>query len=148
MPEQSLREVEQSFLLLTFQVGQAQYGLEAVRVQEVILVGSVTPVHHAPEYVRGIINLRGKIVTVVDLSTKLLDVETIPGENSRILITEWKDEYVGLLVDCIGDVLSLDRDQVETAPANVDEGQSHYIQGVYRDAGHVVAVLDLDALLS
>ncbi len=148
MPDQPSRDMEQGYLLLTFQSGDARYGLEAVRVQEVILVGAITPVHHAPEYVRGIINLRGKIVTVVDVGIKLMDQETALGDDSRILITDWKDEFVGLLVDRIGDVLTLERDQIEPQPANVGEDQSHFFQGVYRNSEQVVAVLDLEALLS
>jgi purine-binding chemotaxis protein CheW len=149
MPEISLPEVDQGELLLTFQLGEAHYGLEAIRVQEVMLVGAITPVHHAPDYVRGIINLRGKIVTVIDLGIKLLDEEINIGEFSRILIADWMDEYVGLLVDRVGDVISPDRDLIEAQPANVAEEQGRFIQGVFRDGEQpVVAVIHLAELLA
>lgn len=144
----SASEIDQEHLLVTFFAGESAYGLDTTCVQEVVLVGAITRVHHAPAEVRGIINLRGKIITVIGLNEKLYDDETMIGEDSRILITDWADEYVGLLVDRIGDVMSMEPSQVETCPANMLEAQRRFAEGVYRGADGVVTILNLEKLLA
>jgi purine-binding chemotaxis protein CheW len=135
-------------LLVTFGLGGAWYGLEASQVQEVILVESNTVVYHAPAYVRGIINLRGKIVTVLDLEIKL-GFESPPlGEDARILIVEWNHEQVGLLVEIVDEVITLDQEQVEPVPLNISEGLNRFLSGVYSGEGHLIGILDLDKVLA
>lgn len=146
--EELLYEADQDSLLITFQVGEAHYGLETGCVQEVILVGAITRVYHAPDYVRGIINLRGKIVTVIDLKQKLYEIPTEITDASRVLIVESMKEYVGVLVDSIGDVLALQEKQIETRPANMRESMTRFVRGIFRSQGQVAAVLNLEALLA
>lgn len=139
---------EQGFLLVTFGLGGAWYGLEASQVQEVILVEDNTVVYHAPPYVRGIINLRGKIVTVLDLETKLgLEPHQV-GADSRILIVEWNHEQVGLLVEVVAEVISLNKEKVEPVPLNISEGLSQYLCGVCSSEGRLIGILDLDKVLA
>lgn len=136
-------------LLATFQVGGAYYGLDTGRVQEVIMVGAHTRVHHAPEYVRGVINLRGKIVTVIDLRMKLCAVRSPITADSRILIVAWMGEQVGLLVESVEDVIPLDPERIEPKPSNVSASQERFLDSVYRvDAGErLIGILILDELL-
>lgn len=141
-------EEGQSLLLATFQVRNAFYGLDTTSVQEVILVGESTRVHHAPQYVRGIINLRGKIVTVIDLGCKLNDQAIQVGEDSRIIIVSWMGEQIGLLVDGVADVVSLDPASIEATPANVGHLQTRFLEGVYPDMGRLIGILNLDAVLA
>ncbi len=148
MTHSNLPEQDQEHLLVTFSAGDGSYGLDTTCVQEVVLVGAITQVHHAPEDVRGIINLRGKIITVIGLNEKLSEAQTQIGADSRILITSWADEFVGLLVDNIGDVLSVEPDRIEACPVNMPERQRRFTQGVYRDKNRVVAILNLDMLLA
>ena len=141
-------EEEQGLLLVTFGLGGAWYGLEASQVQEVILVVDNTAVYHAPEYVRGIINLRGKIVTVLDLERKLGLYEHLVGEESRIIIVDWNHEQVGLLVEVVAEVISLNKEQIDPVPLNISEGLSSYITGVCSDENRLIGILDLEKVLA
>ena len=137
-----------SLLLVIFGLGGTWYGLEASQVQEVILVEDNTVVYHAPAYVRGIINLRGKIVTVLDMQTKLgLPFNPI-GAASRILIVAWNHEQVGLLVDIVTEVINLGKDQIGPVPLNISAGLSQYLSGVCNNANRLIGILDLDKVLA
>jgi purine-binding chemotaxis protein CheW len=137
-----------SMLLVIFGLGGVWYGLEASQVQEVTLVEDNTVVYHAPSYVRGIINLRGKIVTVLDLETKLGLASHPVGENSRILIVAWKDEQVGLLVEVVSEVINLRKEQIGPVPLNISDGLSGFLNGVCSHADRLIGILDLEKILA
>jgi purine-binding chemotaxis protein CheW len=141
-------EEEQSLLLVTFALGGAWYGLEASQVQEVILVEDNTIVYHAPLYVRGIINLRGKIVTVLDIETKLNLSPHQVNTDSRIIIVEWNHEQVGLLVEVVAEVITLNKEQIDPVPLNLNETLGAYLNGVYNDENRLIGILNLDRVLA
>jgi purine-binding chemotaxis protein CheW len=145
---QQTEEKSGSFLVSTFHVGDTLLGIDTLRVQEIIRVSDVTSVHHAPEYVQGVINLRGKIVTVLDLSRKLDFPPAKIGDGSRVIIVDDEDEYVGLLVDSISDVIVAERERVIPSPANVEGAQKRFFQGVYQGDQGLIAVLDAEEVLS
>lgn len=137
----------EQLLLATFQLGDASFAFDTVEVQEVLRVSNITTVHHAPDYVLGAMNMRGRIATVIDLGTKLeLPPVEITSE-SRIFMVEWKDEHVGLLVDRMSDVLSVDRSELKPVPENVHGIQSRQVRGVCHAGGNLVALLDLAEVL-
>ncbi len=148
MAQQQAEEKNGSFLVSTFHVRGTLLGIDTLRVQEIIRVSDVTRVHHAPEYVQGVINLRGKIVTVLDLSRKLDFSPAEVGDESRVIIVDHEDEYVGLLVDSISDVIVAERERVIPSPANVEGGQKKFFQGVYQGDQGLIAVLDVEEVLS
>ena len=120
------------------------FGIPALQVQEVVQLENLTPVHQAHETIIGIINLRGQIVTVMDLAKR---VGMAGGEKKHILIVDWKGESIGLLVDSVKDVLEAELDELHPPPANVNPDQQKNFKGVCEVGGWFVAVLDLDALL-
>jgi chemotaxis signal transduction protein len=138
---------DRQILVITFVVGGALFGMETAWVQEVVRLGAITPVHHAIPCVVGVMNLRGHISTVVDLSARLglgqIDLQS----DKRIIIVEWSNERVGLVVDQMQDVLPVDRDSIGPAPENVRTVQSNRMKGVFRSGEHIVAMLDLDKVL-
>jgi purine-binding chemotaxis protein CheW len=137
-----------SLLLSTFHVHTTWCGIDTTRIQEVIKAGDLTPVHQAPEYVLGVINLRGRIVTIIDLGKKL-KLENLPLTSlSRIIIVEWKGEYIGLLVNTISDVLSVSTDTLAPPPSNLENIRGKYFNGVYHMQEHLLAVLNLETLLA
>jgi purine-binding chemotaxis protein CheW len=138
----------QTILLATFFVREAHCGLDATGIQEVIRLGPLTPVRHAPADVAGIVNLRGKIVTILDLGLRLGFAKAVPSADSRIFIIEDRNEFVGLLVDRVYEVVEVDRDTWQPPPANVAWGQGRYIQGVCRTSGRVITVLDPGLILA
>ena len=135
-------------LLVTFGLVNAWYGMEASQVQEVILVANNTVVYHAPAYVRGIINLRGKIVTVLDLGLKLGLSQHLVDENSRIIIVDWNHEQVGLLVEVVAEVINLNQDQIDPVPLNISEGLRSFLNGVCNDENRLIGILNLDKVLT
>ena len=111
-------ETAEDLLTATFQLGgdDGIFGIEATLIQEVVMVGELTPVRHAPSYVAGIRNLRGRIITVIDLCVRLgLGAVTI-GPESRILIADWKGEPVGLLVDRVDEVVEIEHSAWQPPP--------------------------------
>jgi purine-binding chemotaxis protein CheW len=121
--------------------------VDARQVQEVARVGEVTPVHHAPACIVGIRNLRGHIVTVLDLRAllELGRVQTSP--DNRILIVEGQGEPIGLLVDSVADTVSPETGKLLPPPPNLHGVQSRRLLGVCRAGDRLVAGLKLESLL-
>ncbi|MGC4118926.1 MAG: chemotaxis protein CheW [Myxococcales bacterium] len=134
-------------LVATFLLGQAAFGVSAQDIEEVVRPGNITPVHHAASHVVGIRNLRGRIVTVIDLGARLQLTSVDPGPEARVLIVDWKGESVGVLVDQVADTIAVDPKAIEPAPGNVHGVQARNLRGVFRGAERLVALLDLSATL-
>lgn len=148
MLETQITANEQTAPLATFFVREALCALDASGVQEVIRVDSVTPVRHAPEEVLGVLNLRGRIVTLLDLGMILgLGKSTITRE-SRVFIIEDRNEFLGVLVDRVDEVIEVERGQEDSLPANIPAAQAKFFQGVRRAGGRVIAVLNSREILS
>lgn len=141
-------QAAQTILLATFYVRDALCAVDAAGVQEVIRVGSVTTVHHAPHEVVGVINLRGKIVTLLDIGLILGLGNATRSGDSRVFIIEDNGEFFGLLVDRVGEVFELDARCEEPLPANIPATQARYFSGVFRAAGNVIARLKPEDLLA
>lgn len=132
---------------VTFTLAGEHYALPAAAVQEILRVESITRVPHAPYTVRGIINMRGRAVPVMDFRLRLGLDEVEVGSKSRILVTETRGRFLGLLVDSAEQVASLNRDLVEPAPLDVMTGESDYIVGVYRHGETLLILLDVEKVL-
>jgi len=139
----------QQLLVSTFLIQDTLFGIDTMKVQEVIRIGDVTPVHHAPEYIVGIINLRGRIVTILDLGRKLELFKLEIKPDSRIIIVEWQGEYVGFLVDGVSDVVDVERDKLGPPPSNVKGAQGRFFDGVYQSEGRrLISILNIESVLS
>jgi purine-binding chemotaxis protein CheW len=135
-------------LFSTFYVQNNIYGIRAIKVQEVINVGHITPVHQQTKpFIVGIINLRGRIVTIIDLAEKLGLEKTAVEKDSGIFILDYGNEYVGLLVDKIGDVLQIDTSLIAPAPGNIQGISGKYFDGVYQAENKLIALLNPDLVL-
>lgn len=133
--------------LATFFVGEALCGMDILKVQEINKLMERTWVPQAPEYVLGVLNLRGKIVTIIDLGKKLGLSATQLSDASRNIIVDSQDEYIGLLVDRIGDVVLADWDKVEPPPSNISGVQGKFFEGVYKTENSLVGILDVEEVL-
>ncbi len=138
---------EQEMLAATFRLGQAVFGVNTAYIQEVVRVGDITPVRHAPGYVVGIRNLRGRIVTIMDLRSRLELGRVEPSPENRILIAEGQGEPIGLLVDQVEDTVTIRGADIQPAPPNVHGIQGRNLLGVCRGGGRLVALLDLTTVL-
>ncbi len=133
--------------LATFYVGELLLGLEIDQVQEINRCLDVTVVPHAPDWVRGVINLRGDVVTVIDLRTVLgLERGTVT-KDSRNLIVNVSGELVGLCVDRIADIIAVSRGDVIPPPPNIGAVDERFFSGVFTGKNDIVAVLNLQEAL-
>ena len=132
----------------TFQLADLWLGINIRCIREINRVTEMTPVPDAPECVRGVINLRGDVVTVMDLRTilQLPAGELTP--KSRWMIVESGDEQVGLLVDHVSDVVQVDMAEIEPLPANLARREGQFFTGVYRWNNELLVVLDVEAALA
>ena len=133
--------------MATFYIGDALCGMDILRVQEINKLLEMTKVPQAPDYVRGILNLRGQIVTVIDLGKKLGLSMTDMGTHTRNIIVNSNNEYIGLLVDQIGDVERTDRDKIEPPPANIGGLQGKYFEGVFKKDKSLIGILNVEEVL-
>jgi purine-binding chemotaxis protein CheW len=140
-------QTDDGLLIAGFLLGEAAFGIDAQQVQEVARVGNITPVCYAPPYVVGIRNLRGRIVTVIDLRVRLGMGKVIGAPDNRILIVDWQGEPIGLLVDSVSDTFSTTAAALAPPPPNLHGVQSKNLRGVCRGGDRLVALLDLGVVL-
>jgi purine-binding chemotaxis protein CheW len=134
--------------LATFFVGDALCGMDILKIQEINKLTQMTKVPQAPDYVMGILNLRGQIVTIIDLSKKLGLGETDISQDPRNIIVNSAGGHVGLLVRRISDVVEADMNRKERPPANMGGIQGEYFTGVYKTEANLIGLLDIDKVLS
>jgi purine-binding chemotaxis protein CheW len=133
--------------LATFYVGESLCGINILNIQEINKNVDITHVPQAPEYVVGVLNLRGRIVTVIDLGEKLeLSPININKENRNIIVDS-QEEQIGLLVDSISDVLLARSDKIEPAPANLGGIKGKFFKGVFKTEDKLIGVLDIEEVL-
>lgn len=138
----------QSVELATFYVGEALCGMDILNVQEINKLMDMTKVPQAPGYVTGILNLRGQIVTVIDLGKKLGLSPTDLSESTRNIIVNADNEYIGLLVSRISDVVEAKWEKVEEPPANIGGVQSAFFKGVFKTKDRLIGILDVNKVLA
>jgi len=131
----------------TFYVGDALCGIDILQIQEINKLNLVTKVPQAPEYVQGILNLRGQIVTIIDLGKKLGLGETDTSLDPRNVIVNSAGNYVGLMVKKIGDVVEADMSKKELIPANMQGIQGEFFSGVYKMDDVLIGILDINKVL-
>jgi purine-binding chemotaxis protein CheW len=133
---------------VSFYVGKLLIGIDIQHVEEINRQVDVTPVPQAPPHVRGVINLRGEVVTVVDLR-KILDMgDTEVNQCSRTVVVNSGDEEIGLLVDRVADVVLVRSDQIDPPPANVSGIDGRFFKGVHKLNKTLLIVLDVDAAIA
>jgi purine-binding chemotaxis protein CheW len=133
---------------VTYKLGEETYGINVMQVQEVLRHTEIAPVPGAPEYVLGIINLRGNVVTVIDTRARFGLEATELSDNSRIVIIESDEQVVGILVDSVAEVVYLRSSDIDSAPNVGTEESAKFIQGVSNREGELLILVDLNKLLS
>ena len=133
---------------VTFHLAGETYAVNVMQVQEVLRVAEITPVPGAPDYVLGIINLRGNVVTVIDARKRMGLPPPMLDDSSRIAIIEVHHQVVGILVDSVAEVVDLRPSEIDSAPNVGNEEASRYIQGVASRDGELLILLDLNKFLS
>lgn len=141
-------KISGSVELATFYVGEALCGMDILKVQEINKLMEMTKVPQAPGYVTGILNLRGQIITVIDLGKKLGLSSIDFNEKTRNIIVNSGTEYIGLLVSHISDVVEAEWSKVEKPPANIGGVQGVFFKGVFKTKDRLIGVLDVERVLA
>ena len=134
--------------LVTFRIGEEEFGVDILSVQEIIRLMQITMVPHAAAFIEGVINLRGKVIPVVNMRTRFSMPALEHDGNTRIVVMEFNQKIVGFLVDGVSEVLRIPASTVEPAPPVVCGIGSEYIRGVGKLVDRLLILLDLDTLLS
>lgn len=131
---------------LTFALGSESYGIEIKHVTEIIGIQPITEVPELPEHVRGIINLRGKIIPVMDVRLRFRKSFREYNDRTCVIVIDVGDVSIGLIVDSVSEVIAIpDADIV--APPEMGKGSNKYVHGIGKVAGEVKLLLDCDRLL-
>jgi len=139
--------MEKDLQVVGFRIGNETFGVRIGSVREIVRVPEITAVPSAPETVEGVINLRGKIIPVMDLRKRFGQSEIQPDKKNRILVVELEGKLVGLIVNAASEVLKIAPSDIE-APGNLfSEGESSYVTGVGKLKGRLIILLDIAKLL-
>jgi len=134
--------------LVTFGIGEEEFGIDILKVQEIIRTMQITKVPRSQEFVEGVINLRGKVIPIIDLRRRF-GLDSKPHDkDTRIVVIEINNMIVGFVVDSVSEVLRIPASTVEPPPPVVAGLESDYISGVGKLHDRLLILLDLDKLLS
>lgn len=139
--------IVQELRLTIFNIGEEEYGLDIMRVVQILRIQKVTRLPKSPYFIEGVINLRGKVIPIIDLR-KRFGLKASHGKNERILLTSMGDEVVGLIVDGVKEVLSLSRGDIEPPPSMVKGIRTEYLHGVGKAGERLIIILNIDRILS
>lgn len=133
---------------LTFFLDEEEYALEILKVHEIIGMMPITPVPRTPDYVLGVLNLRGKVIPVLDLRTKFGMEKVAWDDETCIIVVQINDRQVGTVVDKVSEVLDIANDDIEDTPAFGTEVNTDFILGIGKSEGRVKLLLDIDKVLT
>jgi purine-binding chemotaxis protein CheW len=133
---------------LTFYLAGEEYGIEILKVQEIIGMMGITPVPRTPMFISGVINLRGKVITVVDLRLKFGMEPKKQTDETCIIVVQTAGIQIGCVVDKVSEVLDINEEEIEDTPSFGADVNTEYILGIGKSQGKVKLLLDIDKVLS
>lgn len=141
-------EVNDEFQLVVFTLGDEEFGVEINNVQEIIRMPTITKIPQAPDYIKGVINLRGRIITVINLNVIMGMGSKELDEDTRIIVANVNDTVMGFVVDSVSEVMRLPAKNVEPAPAIIaNKISTEYLRGVGKMDNRLLILLNLDKVL-
>jgi len=139
--------MEKDHQVVGFRIGNETYGVRIGSVREIVRVPEITIVPNAPESIEGVINLRGRIIPVMDLRKRFGNVSVQPDKKNRILVVELESRLLGLIVSSASEVLKIPPSEIEPPGTVFAEGESSYVTGVGKLKGRLIILLDIARLL-
>jgi purine-binding chemotaxis protein CheW len=133
---------------LTFRLAQEEYGLEILKVQEIKGYSAITPIPNTPAYLKGVMNLRGTIVPVVDLRSKFSMNEADYNQFTVIIVVTVGTKVMGLIVDAVSDVLNIPKTDIQATPDFGSSVDARYINGMAKAGEKLVVLLDIDRVMN
>ncbi|MBE3086570.1 MAG: purine-binding chemotaxis protein CheW [Bacteroidetes bacterium] len=134
--------------LIVFNLGGEEFGVDIAQIREIIRTGPITPIPYSPDFIDGLINVRGEISVVIDLKKRFLLRIKKEIEEKHIIMTEQDKNLIGLKVDEVTEVLRIHEEEIKTAPELVDKIDTIYIRGVLILENRLIIILDLEKVLS
>lgn len=134
--------------LVSFNIGDEEFGVEILKVQEINRMVEITRVPNAPEYVEGVINLRGKVIPIIDLRRRLGMVQKNYDKNTRIVVVELDNKVIGFVVDSVNEVLRINKSITEPPPPMISGINSEFIIGIGKLEDRLLILLDLERVLT
>lgn len=139
--------MDKDLQVVGFRIGTETYGVRIGSVREIVRVPEITSVPSAPDLIEGVINLRGKIIPVMDLRKRFGQTEILPDKKNRILVVELDNKLLGLIVNAASEVLKISPADIEAPSSVFAEGESSYVVGVGKLKGRLIILLDITRLL-
>jgi purine-binding chemotaxis protein CheW len=139
--------IEKDLQIVGFRIGRETFGLPIGAVREIVRVPEITSVPNSPDFIEGVINLRGRIIPVVDLRKRFGEPVGAPSKKNRIVVVEVENRSLGLMVNSASEVLKIPPSEIEEPHAVFQEGDLNYITGVGKLNGRLVILLDLSKVL-
>ncbi len=139
--------MDKDLQIVGFRIGDETYGVRISAVREIVRVPAITAVPNAPDYIEGVINLRGKIIPVMDLRKRFGINNVEPNKKNRILVVELENKVLGLIVNSASEVLKIPPSDIEMPNTMFQEGEVSYVTGVGKLHGRLVILLDIGKLL-
>jgi purine-binding chemotaxis protein CheW len=140
--------MSETIQVVSFKLGSEEYGVDIAQVQEINRMVAVTHVPRAPQFMEGVINLRGQLIPIIDLRARFGMPRTEHTKNTRIVVTEIATKRVGMVVDSVSEVLRLPVEQIEAAPEMITGVDTEYIRGVGKIEDRLIILLDLAKIIS
>ncbi|NTV53203.1 MAG: purine-binding chemotaxis protein CheW [Candidatus Firestonebacteria bacterium] len=135
-------------LYLTFRMGAEQYGIEILRVQEIIQMMMITPIPRTPSFVKGVVNLRGKVIPVIDLRMKFNLPTAASTEQNCIIVVDLEDLHMGVVIDSVSDVVNFPADKIDQVPSFGINLDTEFIRGIGKAEDVVTILLDIHAVIT
>ncbi|MEA3253832.1 MAG: chemotaxis protein CheW [Chloroflexota bacterium] len=134
--------------LVSFRIGEEEFGIDILKVQEINRLVDITKVPRSPDFVEGVINLRGKVIPIIDLRKRFSMEMREYDKDTRIVVVDINNQVMGMIVDSVSEVLRLPADTIEPAPEIAVSVDSEYIQGVAKLEDRILIFLDLSRIFS
>ncbi|MBY0558719.1 chemotaxis protein CheW [Hyphomicrobium sp.] len=147
MIENQMTEGTKTLEVLAFRVGNQDFGIDVVAVREIRGWTPATPLPHAPSFLCGVVNLRGIVLPIVDLAARLGFPPAEPTARHAIVVTQQGEQVIGLLVDGVSDILTIDLAQVQPTPEVASDMAKSFVRGVIPIDGRMISLLALNTVL-
>lgn len=134
--------------LVTFTVSEEEYGLEILKVQEVVRLPHITKIPKAPAFIKGIIDLRGNIIPVIDLREKFGFERKEYNDTTRVIVVEVAERNIGMIVDTVSQVIRVPESKIAPPPRMISGGTGQYIEGIAKLEERLIILLKVDEILS
>jgi len=139
---------EELLQLVSFKIGEEEFGVDILKVQEINRLVEITKVPRSPDFVEGVINLRGKVIPIIDLRKRFMMETKESDKDTRIVVVDIEGQVMGMVVDAVSEVLRLPKDTIEPPPEIATSIDSEYIQGVAKLEDRLLIFLDLSKVFS